>query len=61
MPASQFAKAKTTTQLVMVSWWLLPWDTVNAGHWIALGAALVTTVASGWEYFSRSPAPAEAA
>ncbi len=61
MPASAFAKAKTATQIVMVSWWLLPWGSTNAGHWISLAAALVTTVASGWEYFARSTSPAKAA
>ncbi|HEV2756713.1 MAG TPA: CDP-diacylglycerol--glycerol-3-phosphate 3-phosphatidyltransferase [Actinomycetota bacterium] len=58
MPASQFAKAKTATQITMVSWWLLPWDSTNPGHWAWLVAALVTTIASGWEYFARAPAPA---
>jgi CDP-diacylglycerol--glycerol-3-phosphate 3-phosphatidyltransferase len=57
MPASQFAKAKTTAQITMVSWWLLPWESTNPGHWVLLAAALVATVASGWEYFARTPAP----
>lgn len=56
MPASPFAKAKTFTQLGMVSWWLVPWDSVNAGHWTWIAAALVTTTVSGLEYFVR-PAP----
>ncbi|MFN2588726.1 MAG: CDP-diacylglycerol--glycerol-3-phosphate 3-phosphatidyltransferase [Actinomycetota bacterium] len=60
MPASAFAKAKTATQIGMVSWWLLPWESTNPGHWMWLAAALVTTVASGWEYFARSPAPMQA-
>lgn len=57
MPASPFAKAKTATQLGMVSWWLLPWESTNAGHWAWIAAALVTTTASGVDYFVRSPAP----
>ena len=57
MPASPFAKAKTATQLGMVSWWLLPWDATNLGHWAWIAAALFTTTASGLEYFARSPAP----
>ena len=61
MPASQFAKAKTAPQIAMVSWWLIPWASINPGHWAWVAAALATTVASGWEYFTRSPAPVEAA
>ncbi len=50
MPASAFAKAKTATQIAMVSWWLLPWEP-NIGHWLLLAAGLVTTLGSGFEYF----------
>ncbi len=57
MPASPFAKAKTATQIGMVGWWLLPWASTNPGHWAWLAAALITTTASGLEYFTRSPAP----
>lgn len=56
MPASPFAKAKTATQLGMVSWWLIPWESTNAGHWAWIAAALVTTTVSGLEYFLRAPA-----
>ena len=61
MPASPSAKWKTATQLLMVSWWLLPWESVNPVHWALLAAALVTTVTSGWEYFARAGTPAKAA
>lgn len=57
MPASPFAKAKTATQLVMVSWWLLPWEETNLGHWAWIAAALFTTAASGIDYFRTAPAP----
>lgn len=56
MPASPFAKAKTATQLGMVSWWLLPWESTNPGHWAWTAAALLTTTVSGAEYFVRTPA-----
>ena len=49
LPASPAAKVKTVLQLVMVCWWLLPWD-VNAGHWVALAGALVWSLWSGYEY-----------
>ncbi len=58
MPASPFAKAKTATQLGMVSWWLLPWASTNAGHWLWIAATLLTTTVSGFEYFAR-PRPAQ--
>lgn len=61
MPASPFAKAKTATQLGMVSWWLVPWESTNPGHWAWIAAALVTTTVSGLEYFLRAPAPEAAA
>jgi hypothetical protein len=34
----------------MVCWWLVPWDAINAGHWLWLGAGLATTLWSGAEY-----------
>ena len=52
LPASRAAKAKTFLQIVMVSWWLLPWADKNLGHWVWLGGALVTTVWSGFAYFN---------
>jgi CDP-diacylglycerol--glycerol-3-phosphate 3-phosphatidyltransferase len=60
MPASPFAKAKTATQLGMVSWWLLPWESTNPGHWAWIAAALVTTTVSGFEYFARPASKAAA-
>jgi CDP-diacylglycerol--glycerol-3-phosphate 3-phosphatidyltransferase len=54
LPASAAAKIKTVTQIVMVSWWLLPWPEPNLAHWILLGVALVTTFWSGVEYFVRA-------
>ena len=51
LPASAAAKAKTFLQIVMVSWWLLPWNDMNVGHWVSLAGALVTTVWSGLAYF----------
>lgn len=51
LPASQAAKAKTFLQIVMVSWWLLPWSAINAGHWVWLVGALFSTVWSGALYF----------
>jgi CDP-diacylglycerol---glycerol-3-phosphate 3-phosphatidyltransferase len=54
LPASSAAKLKTVTQIVMVSWWLLPWSETNVAHWVLLAAALVTTVWSGAEYFIRA-------
>ena len=54
LPASAAAKAKTFLQIVMVSWWLLPWADTNLGHWVWLGGALLTTVTSGAAYFKAS-------
>ena len=51
LPASAAAKAKTFLQIVMVSWWLLPWADRNVGHWVWLVGALVSTVLSGFAYF----------
>ncbi|HJR44724.1 MAG TPA: CDP-diacylglycerol--glycerol-3-phosphate 3-phosphatidyltransferase [Actinomycetota bacterium] len=53
LPASRLAKAKTVLQIIMVCWWLLPWASVNAGHWTWLVAAVVVTLLSGAEYFSK--------
>ncbi|MEA2447740.1 MAG: CDP-diacylglycerol---glycerol-3-phosphate 3-phosphatidyltransferase [Actinomycetota bacterium] len=52
LPASPAAKAKTVLQIVMVSWWLAPWQP-NPAHWILLVLALVATVWSGAEYFVK--------
>ncbi|MDQ3958163.1 MAG: CDP-diacylglycerol--glycerol-3-phosphate 3-phosphatidyltransferase [Actinomycetota bacterium] len=57
MPASPAAKAKTATQLLMVSWWLLPWESTNFVHWGLLAVALATTAWSGWEYFVNAARP----
>lgn len=54
LPASPGGKWKTTLQVVMVSWWLLPWDEANVGHWVLLAAALVATIYSGYEYFRKA-------
>ena len=54
LPASSAAKLKTMLQIVMVGWWLLPWDDVNVVHWALVGGVLVTTLWSGYEYFYRS-------
>jgi len=51
LPASRAAKLKTVIQVGMVSWWLLPWDARNAGHWLWVAAALAWTMWSGAEYF----------
>lgn len=51
LPASAGAKWKTASQLVMVSWWLLPWSVFWA-HWLWLGLALGVTLWSGLEYFT---------
>lgn len=54
LPASTAGKAKTTLQIVMVCWWLLPWETITPLHWAWLAAAVATTVISGVEYFRRA-------
>lgn len=59
LPASPAAKAKTFLQIVMVSWWLLPWAERNLGHWVWLGGALASTVWSGFAYFNARRTPAE--
>ena len=54
LPASPAAKAKTVLQIVLVSWWLLPWGGINVVHGILLGLALVVSVISGTEYFTTA-------
>ena len=54
LPASPAAKLKTITQIVLVSWWLLPWPGPNPSHWFLLAAALATTIWSGAEYFVKA-------
>jgi CDP-diacylglycerol--glycerol-3-phosphate 3-phosphatidyltransferase len=50
LPASRFAKLKTALQITMVSWWLLPWESLTIVHHGLMVAALVATVLSGIEY-----------
>lgn len=50
LPASPAAKLKTLLQIGMVGWWLAPWGTMNAGHWVWVAAVLVTTLWSGIDY-----------
>ncbi|MFN2595374.1 MAG: CDP-diacylglycerol--glycerol-3-phosphate 3-phosphatidyltransferase [Actinomycetota bacterium] len=50
LPASRGAKVKTVVQLCMVSWWVLPWESKNAMHWVWLGLALVVTLYTGAQY-----------
>jgi CDP-diacylglycerol--glycerol-3-phosphate 3-phosphatidyltransferase len=52
LPASSAAKLKTMLQILMVGWWLLPWETVNAVHWVLLAGVLATTLWSGYEYLA---------
>ena len=51
LPASSLGKLKTVSQIAMTGWWLLPWNDINVGHWMLLGAALIITVWSGAQYF----------
>ena len=55
LPSSATGKIKTVSQIVMVSWWLLPWTEINVGHWILLGEALIFSLVSGVEYIVRRP------
>lgn len=55
LPSSATGKIKTVSQIVMVSWWLLPWARVNMGHWILLGETLIFSFVSGFEYVVRRP------
>lgn len=52
LPASSLAKLKTVVQIVMVCWWLLPWESRSAIHSVLMLAAIAVTVASGVEYFT---------
>ena len=51
LPASGLGKLKTFLQVWMVSWWLLPFEGRNVGHWMLTGAALAVTLWSGLVYF----------
>jgi len=53
LPASHLAKMKTVLQICMVSWWLLPWEEISFAHWWWMTAAVVATLASGIEYFTK--------
>ncbi|MDQ3962847.1 MAG: CDP-diacylglycerol--glycerol-3-phosphate 3-phosphatidyltransferase [Actinomycetota bacterium] len=55
LPSSATGKIKTVSQIVMVSWWLLPWERINLVHWILLGEALIFSFVSGIEYIVRRP------
>ncbi|HEV3473507.1 MAG TPA: CDP-diacylglycerol--glycerol-3-phosphate 3-phosphatidyltransferase [Actinomycetota bacterium] len=55
LPSSATGKIKTVSQIVMVSWWLLPWEQTNMGHWILLGEVLIFSFVSGVEYVVRRP------
>ncbi len=59
LPASVAGKWKTALQILMVSWWLLPWET-NVGHWVLMGVVLGATVLSGVEYFVKAQRSPEA-
>ena len=61
LPASKAAKAKTVLQICMVSWWLLPFDSIGLLHWAWLAAALATTAWSGLEYFVKAQKVTEVA
>ncbi len=50
LPASAAGKLKTVLQIVMVGWWLAPWERMNAVHWISLAAVMLVTLWSGAEY-----------
>jgi CDP-diacylglycerol--glycerol-3-phosphate 3-phosphatidyltransferase len=60
LPASRGAKAKTVVQLCMVSWWVLPWGSRNAMHWIWLALALGVTLYTGAEYLASARSSAKA-
>lgn len=55
LPASSVGKIKTFSHIVMVVWWLLPWEERNIVHWLLLGEALVFSFVSGAEYVIRRP------
>lgn len=50
LPASPAAKLKTLLQIGMVGWWLWPWETMNAMHWVWVGAVILSTLWSGADY-----------
>jgi CDP-diacylglycerol--glycerol-3-phosphate 3-phosphatidyltransferase len=54
LPASPVAKIKTVAQISMVCWWLLPWSSVNVGHWAWVAVVLGTTLWSGVEYLVKA-------
>lgn len=60
MPASKAGKMKTSFQILMVGWWLLPWGDINLGHWGLMWIVLVTTLTSGLEYFTKASRSREA-
>lgn len=51
LAASPLGKLKTVAQIAMIGWWLLPWQDLNAGHWILIAIGLAVTLWSGGEYF----------
>ncbi len=55
LPASPVGKIKTFSHVVMVVWWLLPWEQPNIVHWLLLGEALIFSFVSGAEYVMRRP------
>jgi CDP-diacylglycerol---glycerol-3-phosphate 3-phosphatidyltransferase len=57
LPASVAGKTKTVLQICMVGWWLLPWESHNAGHWIWIALGLAATLWSGAEYFMVARKP----
>lgn len=61
LPASPGAKIKTVVQLGMVSWWVLPWESIGFVHWLWVAAALAATVWTGVEYFVKTTAREPAA
>ncbi|HVL64384.1 MAG TPA: CDP-diacylglycerol--glycerol-3-phosphate 3-phosphatidyltransferase [Actinomycetota bacterium] len=52
LPASRRAKEKTFLQVLMVCWWLWPWDDVTLAHGAITAITLVWTVWTGAEYFA---------
>ena len=61
LPASPAAKLKTMLQIGMVGWWLVPWEKMTTMHWVWVGAVLVATVWSGFDYFAGYARTKEAA
>ena len=54
LPSSAAGKLKTVLQIVMVCWWLLPWDGTNLGHHVLVAAVLLSALWSGVEYFVKA-------